>query len=168
MEVDCEEEERRNQLRKQIAAQQQQLFDERFNKKKQLGLLQDKAAELKLREQEDELKKKRIEEEIKKQEQIVIQQARISALNKYRREYKNYYGECITSIANDMMAQCFRVASQNITMYIANQSKETIEAMESKKMQLEEICSLKEKGMDEINSKIEKCNEIRMKLEMIS
>lgn len=168
MEVDCEEEERRNQLRKQIAAQQQQLSDERINRKIQLGLLQDKAAELKLREQEDELKKKRIEEEIKKQEQIVIQQARISALNKYRREYKNYYGECITSIANDMMVQCFRVASQNITMYIASQSKETIEAMESKKMQLEAICSLKEKGMDEITSKIEKCNEIRMKLEMIS
>lgn len=168
MEVDREEEERRNQLRKQIAVQQQQLSDERINKKKQLGLLQDKVAELKLREQEDELKKKRIEEEIKKQEQIVIQQARIAALNKYKREYKNYYGECITSIANDMMAQCFRVASQNITMYIASQSKETINAMESKKIQLEEICSLKEKGMDEITSKIEKCDEIRMKLEMIS
>ena len=168
MEVDREEEERRNQLRKQIAAQQQQLSDERINTKKQLGLLQDKAAELKLLEQEDELKKKKIEEEIKKQEQIVIQQARISALNKYRREYKNYYGERITSIANDMMVQCFRVAGQNITMYIASQSKEMIDAMESKKMQLEEICSLKEKGMDEITSKIEKCNEIRMKLEMIS
>jgi len=168
MEVNREEEERRNQLRKQIAAQQQQLSDERINRKKQLGLLQDKAAELKLLEQEDELKKKRIEEAIKKQEQIVIQQARISALNKYRREYKNYYGECIASIANDMMVQCFRVASQNITMYITSQSKETIDAMESKKMQLEEICSLKEKGMDEITSKIEKCNEIRMKLEMIS
>lgn len=168
MEVDREEEERRNQLRKQIAAQQQQLSDERINRKKQLGLLQDKAAELKLLEQEDELKKKRIEEEIKKQKQIVIQQAHISALNKYRREYKNYYGECITSIANDMMVQCFRVASQNITMYIASQSKEMIDAMESKKMQLEEICSLREKGMDEITSKIEKSNEIRMKLEMIS
>lgn len=167
MEVDREEEERRNQSRKQIAAQQQQISDERINRKIQLGLLQDKVAELKLREQEDELKKKRIEEEIKKQEQIVIQQARISALNKYRREYKNYYGECITSIANDMMVQCFRVASQNITMYIASQSKETINAMESKKMQLQEICSLKEKGMDEITSKIEKCDEIRMKLEMI-
>lgn len=168
MEVDREEEERRNQLRKQIAAQQQQISDERINRKKQLGLLQDKAAELKLREQEEELKKKRIEEEIKKQEQIVIQQARISALNKYKREYKNYYGECITSIANDMMVQCFRVASQNITMYIASQSKEAIDAMESKKIQLEEICSLKEKGMDEITSKIEKNNQIRMKLEMFS
>lgn len=168
MEVDREEEERRNQLRKQIAAQQQQLSDERINRKKQLGLLQDKAAELKLREQEDELKKKKIEEEIKKQEQIVIQQARISALNKYRREYKNYYGECITNIANDMMMQCFRVASQNITMYMASQSKEVIDAMESKKKQLKEICSSREKGMDEITSKIEKCNEIRMKLEMIS
>ena len=168
MEVDREEEERRKQLRKQIVAQQQQLSDERMNRKQQLGLLQDKAAELKLREQEDELKKKRIEEEIKKQEQIVIQQARISALNKYRREYKNYYGECITSIANDMMVQCFRVASQNITMYIASQSKETMDAMKSKEMQLKEICSLKKKGMDEITSKIEKCNEIRMKLEMIS
>ena len=150
MEVDREEEERRNQLRKQIAAQQQQLSDERINRKKQLGLLQDKAAELKLREQEDELKKKKIEEEIKKQEQIVIQQARISALNKYRREYKNYYGECITNIANDMMMQCFRVASQNITMYMASQSKEVIDAMESKKKQLKEICSSREKGMDEI------------------
>ena len=168
MEVDREEEERRNQLRKQIAAQQQQLSDERINRKKQLGLLQDKAAELKLLEQEDELKKKRIEEEIKKQEQIVIQQARISALNKYRIEYKNYYGECITSIANDMMVQYFRVASQNITMYITSQSKETIDAMESKKMQLQEICSLKEKGVEEITSKIERSNEIRMKLEMIS
>ena len=55
-------------MRKQIAAQQQQLSDERINTKKQLGLLQDKAAELKLLEQEDELKKKKIEEEIKKQE----------------------------------------------------------------------------------------------------
>ena len=44
MEVDREEEERRNQLRKQIAAQQQQLSDERINRKQQLGLLQDKAA----------------------------------------------------------------------------------------------------------------------------
>lgn len=168
MEVDREEEERRNLMRKQITAQQQQLSDERINRKKQLGLLQDKAAELKLREQEDELKRKRIEEEIQKQEQSVIQQARISALNKFRREYVNYYGECITSIANDMMVQCFRVASQNITMYIASQSKEAIDTMESKKIQLEEILSLKEKGMEEITSKIEKCNEIMMKLELIS
>lgn len=168
IEVDREEEERRNQLRKQIVAQQQQLSDEKINRKKELGLLQDKVAELKYLEQEDELKKKKIEEEIKKQEQIVIQQARISALNKYRCEYKKYYGECITRIANDMMAWCFKVASQNITMYIVNQSKEAIDAMESKKMQLEEIRSLKEKGVNEITFKIERSNEIRMKLEMIS
>ena len=66
MEVDSEEEERRNQMRKQIAAQQQQLSDERIARKRELGLLQDKAAELRIREQEDELKKQRIEDEIKK------------------------------------------------------------------------------------------------------
>ncbi len=168
MEVDREEEERRNQLRKQIAKQQQHLSDERIKKKKQLGLLQDEAAELKLIEREEEIKKKRIEEEMNNCEKKIIQQARSSALNKYRCEYKNYYGECITSIANDMKAQCFRFASQNITMYIASQSKEVIDAMERKKMQLEEICSLREKGIDEITSKIEKSNEIRKKLEMIS
>lgn len=168
MEVDREEEERRNQMRKQISAQQQQLSDERINRKKELGLLQDKAAELKLREQEDELKKQTIEEEIKKQEQNVIRQARISALDKYRREYKNYYGECIMNIASDMIVQCFKVASQNITMYITSQCKDAIDTMESKKAQLEEIRSLKEKGIDEITTKIERCNEIKRKLELIS
>ncbi len=168
MEVDQEEEERRNQMRKQVSAQQQQLSDERINRKKELGLLQDKAAELKLREQEDELKKQRIEEEIKKQEQNIIRQARISALDKYRREYKNYYGECITNIASNMTGHCFKVASQNITMYIASQSKDAIDSMEIKKAQLEEIRSLKEKGIDEITTKIERCNEIKMKLELIS
>ena len=67
-----------------------------------------------------------------------------------------------------MATQCFNVASQNITMYIASQSKEVIDAMESKKEQLEEIRALKEKGMDEITSKIDQCNEIKMKLELIS
>lgn len=167
MEVDREEEERRNQMRRQIVAQQQQLSDERINRKKELGLLQNRVAELRLREQENELKKQRIEDEIKKQEQNVIRQARIAALDKYRREYKSYYGECITSIANDMTAQCFKVASQNITMYIASQSKDAIDTMESKKAQLEEIRALKEKGLDEITSKIEKCNEMKMKLELI-
>lgn len=168
MEVDREEEERRNQMRKRISAQQQQLSDERINRKKELGLLQDKATELKLREQEDELKKQRIEEEIKKQEQNVIRQARISALDKYRHEYKNYYGECIMNIASDMIVQCFKVASQNITMYITSQSKDAIDTMESKKAQLEEMRSLKEKGIDEIITKIEGCNEIKRKLELIS
>lgn len=40
--------------------------------------------------------------------------------------------------------------------------------MESKKSQLEEIRSLKEKGIDEITTKIERCNEIKIKLELIS
>ena len=168
MEIDREEDDRRNQMRKQIAAQQQQLSDERINKKKELGLLQDKAAELKLREQEEETKRQRIEEELKKQEQNMIRQARITALNKYRQDYKCYYGECITSLANDMMIQCFKVANQNITMYIASQSKEAMDSVKSKRSQLEEIRSLKEKGADEITSKIEKCNEFKMKLELIS
>ena len=168
MEIDREEDDRRNQMRKRIAAQQQQLSDERINKKKELGLLQDKAAELKLREQEEETKRQRIEEELKKQEQNMIRQARITALNKYRQDYKCYYGECITSLANDMMIQCFKVANQNITMYIASQSKEAMDSVKSKRSQLEEIRSLKEKGADEITSKIEKCNEFKMKLELIS
>ena len=93
-----------------------------------VSLLQDKAAELKLLEQEDELKKKKIEEEIKKQEQIVIQQARISALNKYRREYKNYYGERITSIANDMMVQCFNVL--NAIEKVLQENRETLRTID--------------------------------------
>lgn len=167
MEVDREEEKRRSQMRKQIMAEQQQLSYERINRKRELGLLQDTDTELRLREQEVELKKQRIEDEIKKQEQNIIYKARVSALNKYRREYKKYYGECITSIANDMIVQYFRAASQNITLHIASKSKEAIDAMESKKAQLEEIRALKEKGMDEVFFKIEKCNEIKMKLELI-
>ena len=72
------------------------------------------------------------------------------------------------NIASDMIVQCFKVASQNITMYITSQSKDAIDTMESKKAQLEEIRSLKEKGIDEITTKIERCNEIKRKLELIS
>ena len=168
MEIDREEENRRNQMRKQIAAQQQQLSDERINKTKELVSLKDKAEELKLREQAEELRKQRIEEELKKQEQNVIRQARIAALNKYRRDYEVYYGDIITDLANDMMIQYFKVANQNINMYIASQNKEVVESIEKKKSQLEEIRSLKEKGAEEITSKIEKCNEFKMKLELIS
>ncbi|WP_026511923.1 dynamin family protein [Butyrivibrio sp. LC3010] len=168
MEVDREEEERRNQMRKQISSQQQQLMDERINRKKELGLLQDKASELKLREQEDKIKIQRIEEEIKKQEQNIVQRARISALNKYKREYKDFYGGCITDIASDMMTQYFMVASQNITMYIASQSRDAMDAMKTKKTQLEEVISLKDKNADEITAKIEKCQEIKNKLESVS
>lgn len=167
MEVDREEEERRNQMRKQISVQQQQLSDERINRKRELGLLQDKVAELKLREHEEELKKQRIEEEIKKQEQNILRQARMDALNKYKSDYKNYYGECIMNIASDMTDQCFKAASQNITLYITRYSKDAIDAMESKKTQLEGIRSLKEKGINEIDTKIERCNEIKKKLELI-
>lgn len=168
MEIDREAQDERNQLRKRITSQQQELYDERMRRKKELGLLQNKQAELKIKLEEEELKKKRIEEEFNKKEQIVINQVRINALNKYRREYNVYYRESITNLASEMIDQYFRTASQNITMYVASQGKEVMNRITEKTNQLQELLLLKEKGNKEIENKLIKCQELKRKMELVN
>lgn len=167
MEIDTEEQERRNQIRKQITVQQQQLSEERFQKKKELGLLQDKENELKALTQEEEIKKQRIEEEIIKQEKLVMQQVRQKALDKYRRDYKVYYGDSIIKISSEICEQYFKSASQNITMYVANQSSEVVSNIESKKSQINNLLEIKESGNGDMEEKLSECRSILGKLEMI-
>ena len=167
MEIDREEEDRRKQLRREITVQQQQLCDERIKMREKMNGLKNEEAKLNIKVQEEEKKRQRIEEQIQKEEQKIIEQARAEGIKKYKKEYKLYFTESITSLAENMSSQCFMLASQNITMYVAAQSQKVMERIERKKCQLQDICSLKEKDDKEIMVKIEKCNELKMKLEMM-
>lgn len=167
MEIDVEEQERRNQLRKLISEQQQQLSEERLQKKKDLGLLKDKENELKALAQEEAIKKQRIEEEILKQEKLIMQQVRQKALDRYKRDYKVYYGDSIIKISSEICKQYFKSASQNITMYVASQSSEVLSNIESKKTQINNLLEMKESGNGDIEEKLRVCRSILGKLEMM-
>ena len=166
MEIDKEEQESRNQLRMQISEQQRQLSEERLQKKKELGLLKDKEKELGAFIQEEKIKKQCIEEEIKKREEINLKQARQKALDKYRKEYIVYFGDCIIRIASELCEQYYKSVSQNITMYIASQYTEVISNIESKREQIRNLLDLKESGNAEIEKKLLECKNILDKLEM--
>lgn len=166
MEIDIEEQERRNQLRKQITKQMQQLSDESIKKKNELDSLEDKRKEVRALVQEEKIKKQCIEEEIQKQEEIILKQSRQKALDKYRKEYKIYYGDCIIRIASELCEQYYKSVSQNITMYIASQYTEVISDIESKKEQIRKLLDLRESGKAEIEKKLLECKNILDKLEM--
>lgn len=166
MEIDVEEEERRNQLRQQITAQQQQLSNERLQRKRELGLLQDREKELTALAQEEENKKKRIEEEILKQEGAVKEQARKIAFNRYCRQYKLYFGESITRISETISEQYYKSANQNLTMYIANQTAGIRREIEEKRDQISHLLKLKESGNFEIENRLDECCKLIEKLEM--
>lgn len=166
MEIDREEQERREQLRKQIMEEQQQLSNERMKKKKELGLLQDREKELSALAQEEELKQKRIEAELQKQEELLAAQARKAAFRKYCKDYSLYYHDAITHIADTISKQYFQSVNQNIAMYAATQTASLKKDMEDKKRQMEELLLLRDTGKDEIAARLEKCKSLLNELEM--
>lgn len=166
MEVDVEEEQRKNQLRQQITLQQQKLSEERMKKKKELGLFQNKEQELKEFEQEEKSKQEAIEREITKQERYVIQQAKQQAFNNYRQSYKTYYEDSITSIANEMCEQYFALANQNIAIYVRGKNSQIINEVNNKKKQMENLLELKQKENKDVEERLVKCTELVDKIQM--
>lgn len=167
MEIDIEEEQRRNQLRKKITDQQQQISEERIQKKRELGLLQNRQKELEVLAQEEERKKERIEEEIRKQEGLEREQARKNAFNRFCKEYKVYFNESITKIAQKISAQYFKVANQNLTMYISNQTANVMDEIQEKREQMSKLLGLKDTGNDEMEKKLNEYNRCIENLEMV-
>lgn len=166
MEVDIEEQERRRLLRKQITEEQQQISNERMQKKRELGLLQDREKELSALAQEEELRQKRIEAELQKQEELLVTQARETAFRKYCKDYSLYYANAVTHIADTISKQYFQSANQNITMYAATQTTSLKNDIENKKEQIEALLNLRDTGKDEIMLRLEKCKLLLNELEM--
>lgn len=156
LEIDIEEQKRRDELRKNITEEQQRLSQKRLEDKKRLGLLKHREAELTAKEKEEEITKKKIEEEIIKQENIALYESKKNALERFSKEYVNYYGEIITQIANSILSQYFQGANQNLTMYISNQTTSIEKELHEKKSQLERLISLKDSG-DEIKDRLAQC-----------
>lgn len=166
MEVDLEEEAQREQRRKELTEEQQRLSDERMRKKRELGLLEDKEEELKILAREEELKQNYIEREMEEQKLLIQRQARKQALKKFCKEYDRYYGEVVMKIANSISEQYFRSASQNLTMYMAGQTREVKDMIEGKKAQIDKLLALKESGNQHVERRLEECDELLRKLEM--
>lgn len=166
MEIDVQEEQRKNELRKQITQQQQKLSEERLQKKKELGLLQSKEQELKVLEQEEKNKKEAIENEIAKQEKYIKQQAEQIALDNYKKKYTMYYQNSIIQIANEMCEQYFLSATSNITIYVAGKNSEVINEVNNKKEQMEKLLELKENGNKDLEERLSGCTKLIEKVQM--
>lgn len=155
MEIDVEEQNSRNELRKKITEQQQQLSNERIQRKKELGLLQDKEKELLALEQEEQIKQKRIEEELCKQERLEKDQIRKRAFERYCKDYKVYYENTIKQISESISDEYFQNANQNVTMYVSMQTSSLKKEIETKKRRIEELVALKENGDVETEKQLE-------------
>ena len=166
MEIDIEEQQNRIKLKDKITAEQQRIILEKINRKKELGLLKSKDDELNLLEQEQAKIKTLLEKEIKRHEDLIRKESEISALKKYKKDYEVYYQEKITKIANEIFTKSFKTVSQNLTMYLASQSKEVLSKIERKKEHLNNLLILKnDNGDKEIKKNISICEDLLKKLE---
>lgn len=166
MEIDREEQMRRTHMRREVMLEQQKLSEERIQKKRELGLLQNKEAELRILEQEEEEKKRRMEEELRRQEGVVLKQARERAFANYKRDYENYYREAVCRMADMISKQYFGTANQNIVMYAARQNSEIMDRIEQKKEQICNLLEMKENGNETIAQRLFECRNLLDELEM--
>lgn len=168
MEIDKEMEAQKNQLRKQIKEQQEQLSKQRIHQKKTLGLLQNKEQELSERLKEEQLREKIITVELEKQQKIVVAQARKKSMQKYIREYKEYYLNTIIEISDAISKQYFHNANENISMYVARQTSSLKEDIKTKRTQIEKLLTLRNSDNQKIQEKLKQYKELVEQMEMIN
>jgi hypothetical protein len=166
MEVDMEVELERQKLRDKITEEQNRISNERLQKKKELGLLEDNDKKLEILKKENELKEKQIEEEYNKQYQAYMDKANKELTEKYKGEYVEFYSNNLDKISQTISEQYFRTASQNLTMYITSQTQEVKNNIQEKKNQIDRLLEVKKNKADSLNDKLGECKNLIKELEI--
>lgn len=167
MEIDKEEQYLRDKKRKEITEEQQIILKETMRRKKEIGVLKDKAKELQELEKEEAIKEKNIVEEMERVEKKLRKEALQKALNKYKKDYIAYYTEAIEKISQDIRKQYFNVANQNIVLFISSKTTGLVRDIEEKKEQINKLLEMGKKANGDMEVRLMKCRELLDKLERV-
>lgn len=156
-EIDVEEQEARNQLRKEITEKQNQISEERIRQRRELGLLADKAKELTLQEQEKKEMLKRIQDEYDKKEKEVVLKSQRKALETFKKSYMKNYEDRLINLAERISDQYIESARDNIAMYLAIKNNDLMVELGNKKQHLEQLLYNNTNNRVALQEKIDRC-----------
>lgn len=157
LEIDKELEEERKNAREIIYNQQQQILNDKIQRRKEIETIKTQQQELEFRQREQQNIINIIEEELRTEDDKLRQNAQKKAYEKYVVECKNYFSECIEIYAKEIMEEYYNAAMQNLSFYISKNNAEVTNRIEDKKNYLQELLELKFSNVEEINNEIKIC-----------
>ncbi len=166
MEVDTLQEAEKNRVRREITERQRVLSEERIQKKKQLNLITTKEKELEESEREKSRQRDEIEREMAQKEDSIRREAEKQALDRFKKDYVDYYASSLRQAGDMLMEEYFQMASQNIVMYAAGQNAELRRCIEEKKEQLESLLALRESGTAALQERLTVCQQYIHEMEI--
>ena len=159
MEVDSEEEERRNQLRREITEKKQRIVEEKIEKMRQVGLVKSKEKEIAIRQQEQENMKAEIEQELKKRGQELREANARESVVRYKNRYIEYFADTLDQISQKFIQAYMERAKQDIEIYVERENLTVMGALSAKKAQLEELMKSKVSGDSRLKEQMAVCKE---------
>ena len=157
MEIDKDEEEYRNQLRRDLTEKKQLLIDEKIEKMRRAGIIKDKEKELVIRQQEQENIKAEIEKELKRRGQELRDKSIKDAVVSYKKNYIEYFSNILDKLSNKFIQEYLKRASTDIDLYVERENLTVIRALESKKEHLNDLLKAKANGDDELKEQLSTC-----------
>ena len=159
MEVDSDEEARRNQLRREITEKKQRIVEEKIEKMRQIGIIKNKEKELAIRQQEQENMKAEIEQELKKSGQELREASVKESVIRYKTRYIEYFADVLDQVSQKFIQSYMERARQDIELYVERENLSVMSALSAKKTQLENLMKSKVSGESLLKEQISLCKD---------
>ena len=160
LEIDEEVEKERKEKRESIYKQKQQILNEKIQQRKKLNLIQNQQQELEFREKEQKNIISLIEEEMRDEDDRLKRYAQKKAYEKYISNCKSYFSNCIEHFSYLIIDEYFKSANQNMSFFFTKNNAEITNRIEERKRHIQELIELKSNNTEEINSRINKLEEL--------
>ena len=158
MEVDYAIEHAKEEKRQEIMSQQEKLSEARIQKKIELGLIDSKEKELKIKQEEKQEILKRTEAEMSRISKELEEESHRKALAVFRERYINFFEENIYNASEKLSDTYLKLAIQNIPLYATRQNAELYRKIEERKIQMETLLTENTNDMQKLKCRLAECD----------